>query len=68
MLGWVDPGTPAALNRIKRGVENAWMDVSQPSMKLSLPQVGGRRWVEFFFALKGNLLILIPKTPIRLTD
>lgn len=32
---------------------------------LSLPQVGGQRWVElfffFFFALKGNLLILISK-------
>ena len=52
-----------------------FLNCSWKKKDLSLPQVGGQRWVElscvffFFFALKGNLLILIPKTPTDwLTD
>lgn len=67
-------GRPRRPQTGKVGVKkNAWMDVFELFMKkkdLSLPQVGGRRWVELFLHSeeKKNLLIIIPKTRIRLTD
>lgn len=53
MLGYA-PAASRSLEEDKRVLETAWTDVSELFMKtdLSLPQVGGQRWVELFLHSK----------------
>lgn len=67
------PSNPAAPNRFsgrrkKKCMDGCFSTVHEKKKRcLSLPQVGGRRWVELFLhSEEKNLLIIIPKT--RKTD